>query len=435
MNKKKVTLIVFLILLVLGSLIGFTIYKKNKLEKEKIIENQIRLDNLKQEYSFFSEGVESKNELNSLKEYLNKVIINDKEINLLDEVSFNKKNINIELIKDIENVKKVYNDEITRISNLELKDELDKYIGDFDSDEKEIIKDIYSSSNVIKNKEKNDEIISKYKDALNIKLEFLNFLSNNKSKYKIKDNKLVYKDDNFFKEISKFKCDLKLEKEKVTVNVNGKKVPVLMYHGVLDKSWGLSSLFVRVNEFEKQMKYLSENGYTSLKVSEINDAKMHQKPIIITFDDGYVDVYKNALPILKKYNLKATIFVITGCINGDVYVTDKNVIEMDKSGVFEIGSHSASHANLASLKEKDLENELKVSKETLEKLIGKSVTSVAYPFGSYNNNVVNMAKKYYKFGISTVPGKENVDTFNKYVIKRVNIVRNYGINNFINLVK
>ncbi|MEG1288109.1 MAG: polysaccharide deacetylase family protein [Bacilli bacterium] len=435
MNKKKVTLIVFLILLVLGSIIGFTIYKKNKLEKEKIIENQIRLDNLKQEYSFFSEGVETKNELNSLKEYLNKVIINDKEINLLDEVSFNKKNINIELIKDIENVKKVYNDEITRISNLELKDELDKYIGDFDSDEKEIIKDIYSSSNVIKNKEKNDEIISKYKDALNIKLEFLNFLSNNKNKYKIKDNKLVYKDDNFFKEISKFKCDLKLEKEKVTVNVNGKKVPVLMYHGVLDKSWGLSSLFVTVNEFEKQMKYLSENGYTSLKASEINDAKMHQKPIIITFDDGYVDVYKNALPILKKYNLKATIFVITGCINGDVYVTDKNVIEMDKSGVFEIGSHSVSHANLASLKEKDLENELKVSKETLEKLIGKSVTSVAYPFGSYNNNVVNMAKKYYKFGISTVPGKENVDTFNKYVIKRVNIVRNYGINNFINLVK
>ncbi|MEG1892412.1 MAG: polysaccharide deacetylase family protein [Bacilli bacterium] len=435
MNKKKVTLIVFLILLVLGSLIGFSIYKKNKLEKEKIIENQIRLDNFKNEYSFFSEGVESKNELNSLKEYLNKVIINDKEINLLDEVSFNKKNINIESIKDIENVKKVYNDEITRISNLELKDELDKYIGDFDNDEKEIIKDIYSSSNVIKNKEKNDEIISKYKDALNIKLEFLNFLSNNKSKYKIKDNKLIYKDDNFFKEISKFKSDLKLEKEKVTVNVNGKKVPVLMYHGVLDESWGLSSLFVRVDEFEKQMKYLSENGYTSLKVSEINDAKMHQKPIIITFDDGYVDVYKNALPILKKYNLKATIFVISGSINGDVYVTDKNVIEMDKSGVFEIGSHSVSHANLASLKEKDLENELKVSKETLEKLIGKSVTSVAYPFGSYNNNVVNMAKKYYKFGISTVPGKENVDTFNKYVIKRVNIVRNYGINNFINLVK
>ena len=91
-------------------------------------------------------------------------------------------------------------------------------------------------------------------------------------------------------------------------------VPVLNYHQINDRDE--NSLTVHTDEFDEQMKYLSDNGYHAITPEEMMDAwengtPLPEKPVILTFDDGYVDNYKNAYPILEKYNLKGTIFLIS----------------------------------------------------------------------------------------------------------------------------
>ena len=84
------------------------------------------------------------------------------------------------------------------------------------------------------------------------------------------------------------------------------KIPILLYHSISDDN---SMMSLKLNIFENQIKYLKKNGYTSINFDEIDQSK--KKQIIITFDDGYKDVFVNALPILKKYEFKATCFFVT----------------------------------------------------------------------------------------------------------------------------
>lgn len=200
----------------------------------------------------------------------------------------------------------------------------------------------------------------------------------------------------------------------------------------MDVPWGQASLFVKVNEFEAQMKYLSENGYTTIFASDIKNANKYKKPIVITFDDGYKDVYTNAFPILKKYNLKANVYMISGWINGDVYMTEEMTKEMANSPLIEIGSHTVNHKALATLSDSEIETELKDSKSTLEKMVNKNIDVIAYPTGSYDSRVLNIAEKYYKYGLSTNRGKENPNNLNTYKLNRIYVYRSYNLNQFIN---
>ena len=99
---------------------------------------------------------------------------------------------------------------------------------------------------------------------------------------------------------TKYNLNLKVSLEQIKTTTNNQvtkgNVVILCYHGVLDNPWGIESLFVKTAEFEAQMKYLKENGYTTLLASEISQADNYEKPVIITFDDGYKDVYTNAFP-------------------------------------------------------------------------------------------------------------------------------------------
>ena len=90
------------------------------------------------------------------------------------------------------------------------------------------------------------------------------------------------------------------------------KIPVLLYHSISDDN---SNISLKLNTFENQIMYLKKNGYTSINFNEIDQNK--KKQIIITFDDGYKDVFVNALPILKKYEFKATCFFVTNLIGQD----------------------------------------------------------------------------------------------------------------------
>ncbi len=169
-------------------------------------------------------------------------------------------------------------------------------------------------------------------------------------------------------------------------------VPILNYHQINDTAQ--NALTVNTEQFETQMKYLAEQGYHSITPTEMldaweNGAELPEKPVIITFDDGYVDNYSNAFPILQKYNLKATIFLISDYVNlYPNYLTWAQAAEMQKSGLIHFGSHTMSHSVLTDLSQTELRQQLVGSKQAIEWHLKQPVAFIAYPCGAYNQQVI-----------------------------------------------
>jgi peptidoglycan/xylan/chitin deacetylase (PgdA/CDA1 family) len=167
--------------------------------------------------------------------------------------------------------------------------------------------------------------------------------------------------------------------------------------------------------FQKHLEYISNNFTALFPTLE----KLPKRPICLVFDDGYYDFYKFIYPLLKKYNLKALLAVTPKYILNDTDIDDatrlgfehndlfkeyknatfctyKELREMSESGLVQIVSHSYSHKNLLD-KDVNLEEELCRSKELIEEKLGKEVQSFVYPFGKYNQSVLNATMKYYKY--------------------------------------
>lgn len=204
-------------------------------------------------------------------------------------------------------------------------------------------------------------------------------------------------------------------------------LPVLMYHAIDDKVFGIKEMFVGVSNFEEQMKYLSDEGFTALEFSEINNNEEYSKPIIITFDDGYMDNYTNAYPILKKYKLKATIFMPANFIDSPQYLTSAQMKEM--SDIISFQSHSVTHPKLTKISKDDLNKECKESKEKIAKITGKPLIAFSYPFGIYNKEVAKTVSKYYPYAVTTNFGYYKKGDDNS-AIKRIGVSYLYKLKDF-----
>lgn len=205
---------------------------------------------------------------------------------------------------------------------------------------------------------------------------------------------------------------------------NGTKVLILNYHKI-DNTF--ISLAVRPDDFDTQMKYLSENGYHTISPDELYDSlagtgELPDNPVMITFDDGYEDNYVNAYPILKKYGFKATIFVVTSFLdkNKKGYMSWDQAREMDANGI-SIQSHTVDHKSMTDLTDDQLRMELVDSKKKAEKELGHPVNYMAYPTGTYNLHIAQMVKEAgYKAAFTIKYG--NVDkASNIYALERVPI--------------
>lgn len=346
--------------------------------------------------------------------------INNWQINInnLEEL---KEKINIEI--DNYNIEYLNNFNATYIENLLINNK-----------NKEKIINIFNNKQFIKNIDNETTKRKTYLNYLNDLLKDINYLLNNKKDYYFNDNYYICKDNTMLNYLNELKEKYNLNILTKLGNTNNQKIPVLLYHGVLDNTWGAATLFVKPSEFAKQMAYLKDNNYAPIFVSEIDYAYAFEKPIIITFDDAYVDVYTNAFPILQTYNFKANIFVITGSIGNNLYMNEEMIKDVDKSNLIEIGSHTISHYKLAEKDEQTIEKELKESKEALEKILNKEINTIAYPSGSFNSTVIKIAQKYYSYGLSTLIGKEQSNNINYFKIKRYYVYREYGLNDFIKLL-
>ena len=150
----------------------------------------------------------------------------------------------------------------------------------------------------------------------------------------------------------------------------GWNVPVLMYHAVGDEIWGYSDLFVSAAGMEAQLQYLQENGYETIWFSDLAHIEEYEKPVILTFDDGYDDNYTVLYPLLEQYQAKATIFVIGNAMGSPHKMTREQVYELAASGLVSIQSHTYTHGNLSAMDEAALRQEMELSNAALAAATG-----------------------------------------------------------------
>lgn len=175
-------------------------------------------------------------------------------------------------------------------------------------------------------------------------------------------------------------------------------VPILTYYQVNDIDQDSHTL--TVEQFDAQMKYLVDNGYNVLTPTELLDAwqsggDVPRKPVVITFDDGHIDAYKNVFPILQKYNLRATFFITTDFINlYPNYLTWEQIREMQASGLVDIESHTLNHRLLTEIRSRDkIWDQLYGSRQAIEWYLKKPANFIAYPGGRYSLETEAISKE------------------------------------------
>ena len=202
-------------------------------------------------------------------------------------------------------------------------------------------------------------------------------------------------------------------------------IPVFMYHSI--SPTGSNDLVVSPKQFEKQLQTLINGGFTPITAAELATAyekgtQLPDHPFIITFDDGYVDNYSNAFPILKKYKAKATIFVITRTINSGSYLSWNQLKKMENSGLVDVQSHTVNHINLSTLTPKQIKRELNHSRTILENNLNKPIEAFCYPAGNYNKKVLTYMKEAgYKMAFTTKPGLANYTKQGPYELHRIRV--------------
>lgn len=201
--------------------------------------------------------------------------------------------------------------------------------------------------------------------------------------------------------------------------LNKYQVPILMYHYIRnfdDPNDEIGTkLSVSPEKFDEQLGWLKKNDYQTVSPDYLlNPVKLDNKPIILTFDDGYKDAYTNALPILRKYGFIATFYIITTYINNnDNYMTWNEIIELKNAGM-NIGSHTLTHPSLDKSYDERVDKEVEESKKIIEEKIGIPILDFCYPSGKYDKRTINKLKEAgYKTAVTVHNGitDQNSDLF------------------------
>lgn len=234
----------------------------------------------------------------------------------------------------------------------------------------------------------------------------------------------------------------------ITPNKNT-NIKVLMYHRIVKETDGDGTDLHSVSEedFRYQLQLLDRFNYTPITFEDYNlyrkgKLTLPKKPVILTFDDGYLDTYTTALPILREFNMHAVFFVLG---NRDLQyadwdqnieeekrplMSDQQILEARAEG-YEIGAHTMTHIVLPELDQKEMIDEIEGSKESLESLLGEKILSFSYPYGRLDSRVRSLVvQSGYNFacGVYTGPPTFGDDLFD---IRRLAVNRKTGTAGFL----
>ncbi len=217
-------------------------------------------------------------------------------------------------------------------------------------------------------------------------------------------------------------------------------VPVLFYHHIkplsIAQQLGHAQLTVDSDLFDKQMAYLSTQGYHFLSADDLADALMNhrnlpEKSILVTIDDGYDDNYVYAFQILKKYNAVGNFMIPAGLIENKGYMTWNQLKEMVGNPLMHIYNHTWSHAFLGGVVKDKIEFEISTANKQLEDNLGKHISIFTYPYGSFNQLVIGILKENgFTAAFSTINGSMQCESY-IFALRRINIgnapLSSYGL--------
>jgi peptidoglycan/xylan/chitin deacetylase (PgdA/CDA1 family) len=211
------------------------------------------------------------------------------------------------------------------------------------------------------------------------------------------------------------------------------QVPIILYHWIAVSPIN-SQYYVPPEKFEEEMKLLRDWGYTSISATQlikaINEgADLPPRPIVISFDDGHLNNYTTAFPIMQKYGFTGVLYIVKNYLGVDQYMNADQVKEMAAAG-WEVGSHTISHLDLTALEPERQRREVVDSRTELESALGVPILTIAYPFGLSNSGIIDYAHFAGYIGGMGLGFTTDQGTTNLYTLQRRDIKGTYDVKQF-----
>ena len=217
-----------------------------------------------------------------------------------------------------------------------------------------------------------------------------------------------------------------------------KNLQTLLYHRVCaDDEWYPSEYVVTKRVFRRHLQYLVRHGYYTPPIEDVlkgtlNSTTGERSPVLITFDDGYLDNYQHAFPLLQEFGLTAVIFLVADFsrrtnwwdaqagIPQTRLMEKQHLLDMDRAGI-QFGSHTLTHPRLAEIRLRDARRELAESKTAIEQMIGRRVDTFSYPYSSFHDGVKQAVRDAgYAFAFAVNDGPRHLPD-DLFAIRRMNV--------------
>jgi peptidoglycan/xylan/chitin deacetylase (PgdA/CDA1 family) len=224
-------------------------------------------------------------------------------------------------------------------------------------------------------------------------------------------------------------------------------LPILCYHQFTHNSSAAHRLELTADAFEQQIRYLLDNGYQLLSFSEVDDILQGGRPIpargvVLTIDDGYRSVYDVAWPILKKYRVRATLFIYTDFVGAGKALSWEQMQEMASSGLIEIQSHGKSHTSLSRLPgdtssasyKARVRQEINGSDAAFKRNMGGIPVYLSYPYGNSSPTASGILAAQGYHLAATVTRGENTVFSDPYLLHRTMVYADHDIYEFARMV-
>ncbi len=221
---------------------------------------------------------------------------------------------------------------------------------------------------------------------------------------------------------------------------------ILMYHSIADNSG--DPYAVSVDNLRRQLSWIDEHGFEVISLARLlqliqkRDHSGLRKKVVITFDDGCADFITNALPILLDHGATATVFLVTGMFGGrtkwNIHGSDVQIMTEDEARHIKIqginlGSHTATHANLTLLDQNELQRQLKESHDALTHL-GESFHTLSYPWGQWSPQIAATVKSS-GYECALIVGEQtSFTTKNLYSLPRISMTQDMDVKQFQSLL-
>jgi len=206
-------------------------------------------------------------------------------------------------------------------------------------------------------------------------------------------------------------------------------VPILTYHTSSEEDPGeYAELYVRPSVFREQMLWLLVNGYSFCVFDDFPRLRHIEKPVLVTFDDGYPENFTDIFPIIQELGIKITIFIFNGTPLPAEWIRG-----MANSGLVFFESHGETHADMTTMGRSALFDEMARSVSWIHEVTGRAPVALSYPYGMHNAAVRRNARAHFRYGAGTAASRHNTAS-DPFSIRRHAVTRTMEMDEFTALM-